>query len=89
MGVRRVDEPIGGARELQDGPWVLDRFEGGFAVLEHAVSKAHADVPRDGLPEGAREGDVLTASGGRLTLDAAETRDRAERIRKKFEGLLE
>ncbi len=36
---------------------VIDRFEGDRAVLE--IAGALTDVPRDLLPEGAREGDVL------------------------------
>jgi hypothetical protein len=39
--------------------WVVDRFENGSAIL--TSTKGQAVVPRALLPEGCKEGDVLTA----------------------------
>ena len=59
---------------------VIDRFEGECAVCESQSGTLYA-VPRELLPESAREGDVVVAWGdGRLTVDAAATRARSERI---------
>ena len=83
------DEGVAPRPDLADGTWVVDRFEGGFAVLEHADTKEHRDVPRADLPEGVREGDALAAAGGRLSRDEDGTKARAERIRRLFERLKE
>lgn len=74
---------------LADGTWVVDRFEGGFAVLEHGDTKEHRDVPRTRLPEGTLEGDALVLVGGRLVRDEDGTSERNERIRRLFERLKE
>lgn len=59
---------------------VIDRFEGSMAVLDvngHAVN-----FPASALPEGAREGSVLT-----LALDAESEREIRERAEARLERL--
>jgi hypothetical protein len=69
--------------------WIVDRFEGEYAVVERALhEKLH--VPRALLPAGVREGDALrvTVSAGgeevRLAIarDARETKQRATEARR-------
>lgn len=61
----------------------IDRFEGDFAVVER-TDRTMADLPRTLVPNGAREGDVLL-----IQIDQAATRQQAQRIHKKMEGLWE
>jgi hypothetical protein len=70
--------------------WVIDRIEGGVAVLESTETEETEERPKKVLPKGAKEGQVLTddgAAGGALRIDVEETAARAARIRERFERL--
>jgi hypothetical protein len=70
--------------------WVIDRIEGGIAVLESAETDETVERPKKDLPKGAKEGQVLTddgSAGGALRIDLEETAARAARIRERFERL--
>ena len=63
---------------------IIDRFEGEYAVLER--DGIMENVPRNVLPEKAREGDILEIRNGKYTVNkkAAEKRRRemCEKLRK-------
>jgi len=46
-------------------------------------------VQASALPEGVREGDILTETEGTWTLEKEETERRRQRIREKLRGLTE
>jgi hypothetical protein len=46
-------------------------------------------VKASALPEGIREGDILTEADGMWTLELEETERRRQRIREKLRGLTE
>lgn len=46
-------------------------------------------VKASALPEGVREGDILTEADGMWTLEREETEGRRQRIREKLRGLTE
>ncbi|KEZ88426.1 MULTISPECIES: DUF3006 domain-containing protein [Clostridia] len=46
-------------------------------------------VQASALPEGVREGDILTEADGTWTLELEETERRRQRIREKLRGLTE
>jgi len=46
-------------------------------------------VKASALPEGVREGDILTETDGMWTLELEETERRRQRIREKLRGLTE
>lgn len=46
-------------------------------------------VKASALPEGVREGDILTEADGMWTLELEETERRRQRIREKLRGLTE
>jgi len=46
-------------------------------------------VKASALPEGVREGDILTETDGMWTLELEETERRRQRIREKMRGLTE
>lgn len=62
---------------------VIDRFEGGFAVLE-LEDKTTLPFPEGALPRDAREGDVLNITA---EIDRAETERRRRKIEKRMDEL--
>ena len=67
--------------------FVVDRFEGVYAVCQNTETKEMCDVPRTEMPEGVREGSVVVRDKGRFLLDEEEAEARSERIRKKMDDL--
>lgn len=59
----------------------IDRFEGTFAVCE-LEDMSFANLPREFLPEGAKEGSKLS-----ITVDEAQGDADAERIQGKMDQL--
>lgn len=69
--------------------YIVDRFEGEYAVCEDEEGKTH-DFARVELPQGAREGDVIRRAGdGAFYIDHAQTQRRREETRRLFESLME
>lgn len=62
---------------------IIDRFEGNFAVVE-LEDKRMINMPRELVPEEAREGDILVIQ---VSLD--KTEDLKRKIEKEVEGLWE
>ncbi len=62
---------------------IIDRFEGSFAVVELS-DMTFADMPVSLVPEGAKEGDVLS-----IKIDKEETENRRKRIEKLMDDLWE
>jgi hypothetical protein len=65
--------------------YIIDRFEGDMALLEH--ERSITEVPRHLLPAGVKEGDCLLFDGERYRLDEKETQARKERIKRKMDPL--
>ncbi|WMM25187.1 DUF3006 domain-containing protein [Tissierella sp. MB52-C2] len=61
--------------------FTIDRFEEDFAIVE-LENKDTIEIPRIIIPEEAREGDIIS-----ITIEKAETDERKERIRGKFDRL--
>lgn len=55
---------------------IIDRFEGNFAVCEKE-NKTMIDIPKEILPEEAKEGDVLNIN---ISIDTEETENRKKII---------
>lgn len=64
---------------------IIDRFEGGSAVLETDSGMINAD--RALLPSDAAEGDVLRFENGTYVLDREATEARRAALREKFNRL--
>lgn len=65
---------------------VVDRFEGQYAVLE--TDSGMKTVLRNELPADAREGDVLSGSGGIYSVDREKTAERRRSAAKRLNKLL-
>lgn len=66
--------------------YCIDRFEGTQAVLIGADGSVR-NLPRERLPEQAREGDYLSLAGGRVELLPEARSAAAERIAEKLRRL--
>jgi len=66
--------------------YIIDRFEGGFAVCEDMESLAIINLSRADIPA-AKPGDVLVRKDGGFEIDRALTEARKTRIRSLFEEL--
>lgn len=65
---------------------IIDRFEGGFAVVE--TEDGMINVDRSFLPSDASEGDVLTCENGRYTVDRESTESIRSSVRDRLHRLL-
>ena len=63
---------------------VIDRFEGGFAIVLFGNEEIKVDIPKELLPEGVKEGSWLRVN---FELDLEETKKREDRIKAKLEKL--
>lgn len=61
--------------------FIIDRFEGDYAVVE-LENKEIVDIPRVILPVEAKEGDLIN-----ISIQKTETENREKRIQDKFNSL--
>jgi hypothetical protein len=67
--------------------FIIDRFEGNYALCEDEV-KASTKIPKYKLPLECREGDALILnSDGMYHIDKSETKANESRIREKMNRL--
>lgn len=62
--------------------FIIDRFEEEFAIVQ-SIEGNMINIPKDIVPAGAKEGDVIVVS-----LDKDESEEREIRIKEKFNRLL-
>ena len=62
---------------------IIDRFEGDFAVVE-VDGKKMRDIPKQDIPQSAKEGDVLKLVSGKYEVDFEETK----RLRVEVEQMM-
>lgn len=65
----------------------IDRIEGNIIVLENRKNGEIVNLEKSRLPSNIKEGDILKCINGKYMLDKEKTKDEAERIRKKMDGL--
>ena len=58
---------------------IIDRFEGDFAIVE-LEERNIIEIPREDLPQSAKEGDVLVQTNGKFIIDSGETERRKAEI---------
>ena len=63
--------------------YIIDRLEEGIAVCENELKKL-ISIPKDLLPDGLKEGDVLEEQEGRFLRDEQGTEARRKEMRKKL-----
>ena len=68
--------------------YIIDRLEEGIAVCENELKKL-ISIPKDLLPDGLKEGDVLEEQEGRFLRDEQGTEARRKEMRKKLMDLID
>jgi Protein of unknown function (DUF3006). len=68
--------------------FVLDRFEGEYAILTDGAGKAY-DTLREALPEEAREGDILHEDRGAYSIDKELTAESRKKLKRLYDELAE
>ena len=68
-------------------PWIIDRYEEGFVILEDSETREILEISRKEMPKGAKEGHVLKIENGQYCLDLDETAKRKRMIQEKFSKL--
>ena len=68
--------------------YIIDRLEEGIAVCENELKKL-ISIPKDLLPDGLKEGDVLEEQEGRVLRDEQGTEARRKEMRKKLMDLFD
>ena len=68
--------------------YIIDRLEEGIAVCENELKKL-ISIPKDQLPDGSKEGDVLEELEGRFSRSDEETEARRKEMRKNLMDLFE
>lgn len=64
---------------------IIDRFEGGIAVVE--TDEGIIDISREYLPENAAEGDVIVQTCGGYIVDEQATAERRRKIAERLRRL--
>ena len=68
--------------------YIIDRLEEGIAVCENELKKL-ISIPKDLLPDGLKEGDVLEEQEGRFLRVEQGTEARRKEMRKKLMDLFD
>lgn len=68
--------------------YIIDRLEESIAVCENELKKL-ISIPKDLLPDGLKEGDVLEEQEGRFLRDEQGTEARRKEMRKKLMDLFD
>ena len=66
--------------------YVLDRFEGEYAILEQEGDKDLV-LLRNKLPSGAKEGDIIALINNSYIIDVEATKEAKNRISEKMKKL--
>lgn len=65
---------------------IIDRFEGNWAILEYSAGDVTFNIPRELMPDDAKEGDVINIS---INVDKKATEKQSSKINKLVEDLSE
>ena len=67
--------------------YVIDRFEGDFAVLENPETKEPEDFPKADMPKGAHSGQTVFIQNGKWEIDYEATAKRHSEIKSLFDRI--
>lgn len=67
--------------------WVIDRFEGNYAICENRKTKEKREIEKEKLPKEIKEGSVLSYKDGKYEVDLEEEKKIEERIQKKMKSI--
>ena len=67
--------------------YVIDRFEGDYAVLEDPITNEPEDFLKADMPTGARPGQTVVMQNGKWVIDYDDTNKRHDRIKSMFDRI--
>lgn len=82
--INQIKEKI---KNMGEEIWVVDRFEGNFAICENRETKDKREVKIERLPENVKEGSVLRFKDGKYSLDLDEQKKIEKRIEEKMKNI--
>lgn len=74
-------------KSLESFSFVIDRFEGDFAICEKIESKELFSILRSKLPTNSHEGDILTFKNNSYYFDLEKKSEIENRIKNKMDSL--
>ena len=73
--------------DYNEETWVIDRFEGDFAICENRENKKKREIKIEKLPENIKEGSVLRFKDGKYSLDLSQQKKIEKRIEEKMKDI--
>ncbi len=67
--------------------YVIDRFEGDFAVCQNILDDSIRNIKKNIIPNDVKEGDIITFENGKYFFDEKKTNERKKYIKEKFDAL--
>lgn len=67
--------------------YVVDRIEGGVVVCQAPDTGENAEFPKEKMPPGLREGDIVRLENGVFTIDGQRTQQRKAELSKRLNDL--
>lgn len=82
--INQIKEKV---KNMGEGVWVVDRFEGDFAICENRENKEKRKIKIKKLPENIKEGSILRFKDGKYSLDLNEQEKIEKRIEEKMRDI--
>ena len=82
--INQIKEKI---KNMGEEIWVVDRFEGNFAICENRETKEIRKINLKELPENLKEGNVLKLQSNKYELDLEEQQNIEKRIAEKMKNI--
>ena len=73
--------------KIMDSEFVIDRFEGDFAVCENIDTKEMYNIEIEKLPQDIKEGSIIKLENGKYIKDEEREKEISDRIKKKMDDL--
>lgn len=71
----------------EEKEYTIDRFENDFAICENRDTKEMISIQRKYLPEGIKEGSILTYKDGKYRVNLEKEKEISDRIKEKMSKL--
>ena len=71
----------------EEKEYTIDRFENDIAICEDRNTRKMTSIPKKNLPEGIKEGSILTYKDGKYSINIEKEKEVSERIKEKMDKL--
>ena len=73
--------------KIMENEFIVDRFEGEYAVCENTKTKEMCNIEIEKLPENIKEGNVIRFENGKYIKDEIKEKEISDRIKEKMDDL--